>query len=204
MRRNEGSGCLGVILLIWLATGLIYNGIDNWIHSDENEAKEKKEKQEFVNYWKQSNIDFFKTFKCDALYFSSRKFSIEKFYVFATWDKYECDIQHFINYNLKFKNDKIQNRQTQLIKDANVLIMIKQIPGERVGSYEDGSRAILYDSEINFIDIKNKIIFKKIVVKCIGDPPKEIRKKGYTSPSKDILFGTFNDTAISKAIEGEL
>lgn len=204
MTRDNDSGCAGTIGIIFFVCLFIYFGVDSLLHGDERKLAAEKEEKEFVKSWGKQNIDYFKTFKCDDFYFTSKKFNIEKFYVFATWHKYDCDVHDFIKYDLKFKDDRNQNKQTQLINDANVLIWIKQIPGERVGSYGDGSRAILLDSEINFIDIKNKIIFKKIVVKGIGDPPKEIMKKGYTSPSKDIFFGTFDDNAISQAIESEL
>lgn len=206
MRKDDGSGCVGLVVLIFFAIGLIYNGIDNWIHSDEIEAKEKQKKQEFVDYWKQSNIDFFSKFKCNSSlnYDESKSKKIDKFYIFDTNQEYECNINEFHQTKISFKKLDLQNYKSEEIKNANVLIWVKKIPGEQVGSYGDGSRAIRLNAEINFINILENSIFKKINVPCLGEPQQKIYKKGYTSPSENFYFGSLPYEQISEIIENEI
>lgn len=206
MRKDDGSGCLGFFVLICFAIGLIYTGIDNWIHSDEIEAEEKQKKQEFVDFWKQSNINFFSKFKCNSSlsYDESKSIKIDKFYIFDTNQEYECNIKDFHQTKINFKKSDLFNFISEEIKNANVLIWVKQVPGEQVGSYGDGSRAIRLNAEINFINISENTIYKKITVPCIGEPQKEIYKKGYTSPSKNFYFGSLPYDNITKIIKKEI
>lgn len=204
MRRNEGSGCLGVATLILFACFFIYEGCNYLVHGDEWKAKEEKKKQEFIDKWKQSNIDYFKNFNCNDFGIEDDKLKIINFFAIATPQEFECDIHDFYKPKINFLNKYGNQRNVQEIKDANVLIWIKQIPGDRTGSYEDGSRAIRLDSEINFINLKTRNIFKKIIVQGVGEPPEKITKKGYTSPTKNIFYGTFDYEEISKVIANRL
>lgn len=204
MRRNEGSGCLGIATLIFFACFFIYEGCDHLVHRDERKAEEEKKKQEFIDKWKQSNIDYFKNFNCNNIGIEDDEIEIINFFAIATPREFECDIHDFYKPKLNFINANDNKRIAQEIKDANVLIWIKEIPGDRTGSYEDGSRAIRLDTEINFINLKTRNIFKKVIVHGIGEPPEEIYKKGYTSPTKDIFYGTFDYEKISSVIASRL
>ncbi|WP_185964658.1 hypothetical protein, partial [Flavobacterium sp. GT3R68] len=93
--------------------------------------------------------------------------------------------------------------KSEEIKNANVLIWVKKVPGEQVGSYGEGSRAIRLNAEINRINISENSIYKKINVPCVGEPLQEIYKKNH-SPSKIFYFGSIPYERISEIIENEI
>lgn len=196
------SGCFVYFLIICC----IYGGIDYLIHRDEINAKELKEQNDFINYWKQSNIIFFSEFKCNSSlnYDESKFIKIEKFYIFDTSREYECNIKDFHKTPIHFKRIDLQNYFSEEIKNANVLIWVKQVPGEKNGSYGDGSRAIRLNAEINFINIAEKSIYKKITIPCIGEPQEKIYKRLASAPPKDFHFGSLPYEQISEIIKNEI
>lgn len=210
--RNDTSGCSLIILGIIFIPMIIMYFYDEIFEKPERDNKEKKE---FVNEWKQSNINYFKKFDCSNLTENPKVIKINKFYAFWTSNEVKCDeIKEMFNdfsksrfgihnIDLKFSNKNLDKYKTQIIDSSNVLIWIKTIPGELEGRYEGGSRAIRLINEINFIDTKTNIIYKKINVKCVGNPPEKVRE-GQTEKSKNYYFGTYSIDAITRIIEKEL
>ena len=205
MAYNKGSAGSSGCILFFVLMFFVYEGIDYLIHRDEINAKELKEKSDFINYWKQSNINFFSKFKCNSSlnYNESKTIKIDKFYIFDTNQEYECNIKEFRQTQIYFKKLDLLNYKAEEIKNANVLIWVKKVPGEQVGSYGDGSRAIRLNAEINFINISENSIYKKINVPCVGEPLQEIYKKNH-SPSKIFYFGSLPYERISEIIENEI
>lgn len=206
MSYNKGSAGSSGCLLFFVLMFFVYQGIDYLIHRDEINAKELQEQNDFINHWKQSNINFFSKFKCNSsLNYDESKFvKIEKFYIFDTNREYECNIKDFHKTSIHLKKIDIQNYFSEEIKNANVLIWVKEVPGEQNGSYGDGSRAIRLNAEINFINIAEKSIYKKITIPCIGEPQEKIYKRHSSAPPKDFHFGSLPYEQISEIIKNEI
>lgn len=195
--NNKRIGCRDSIFLIVVVV-FVFAFFKNEFINKPN--KKIKENQEFINKWTQSNINFFKNFKCENLQYSPKTIKINNFYSFLSLKDSNCDINDFN----PFTTMNLDEYKVEEIKNTNVLIWIKEFAGNQEGRYEDGSKAIRLNVEINFIEVKTNIIFKKIVIKCAGKPLPEIRKKGYTSPSKNYYFGTIPYEEISNTIKKEI
>ena len=204
MSNNKNSGAFGGCVLIFFAILLVFSGIRYLFNYKDIKAKEENEKRNFINFWKQENLNFFKTFDCTGLIYTPKEFEIDKFYSFEMREDGICDVDNYSKMSFSEVNTNLNSFEAEKIIDANVLILIKRIKGEQEANYEDGSRAIRYKAEINFIDIKKNCIYKILYSKCIGDPPQEIMKKGYTSATKDILFGQISEKDVSRLIESEI
>ena len=191
---------------------IIYKIYDNIFEKPERDIKENKE---FIDKWKQSNIDYLKKVDCAKFIENSKEVKIEKFYTLWTSHEVKCEeigqmFQDFSNsrfginnIDLKFNNHKFDQFKSQTIDSANVLIWVKTIPGDLEGRYQGGSRAIRLNNEINFIETKTNIVYKKVIVKCIGEPLKEVME-GHTEKSNDYYFGTYSNDEIAKVVENEL
>lgn len=210
--RNHSSGISLIIIATIVVVCTLHYWYDTIFDKPERDVKEKKE---FVDEWKSQNINYFQKFNCPNFIENKESVKINKFYTFWTGHEVKCEeikkmFYKFSNsrYGIKkiaieFDKNEFNEFKSEIIDSSNVLIWVRTIPGEIEGRYEGGSRAIRLDNEINFIETKTNTIYKKIVVKGIGNPQSEVRE-GHTEKSKDYYFGTYSLENITKIIEQEL
>ncbi|WHF51782.1 hypothetical protein QGN23_00545 [Chryseobacterium gotjawalense] len=173
-------------------------GLDYLSHR--KSGKEYQERIDSIKDWKKPNLNYFKAFDCSPSLDETRNTKILKFFVFYTDKDANCDIEEIQKPTITFKNLNILDYEFNLIKDSNVLIWIKKIEGESEGTYTDGSYAIRLNAEINFINKNSNVIYKQVILKCVGEPTEKFKKSKY-SKSQDLYFGSLPLDEISNLIE---
>ncbi len=194
MKKTEQNFNFGGIIIIVILV-LLYQAYDKLY----SEPKRKREQEkEFVDYWTKPTIDFFKKFNCSNLTYNEKDIAIKKFIVVETYSDNTCDLSidyDFIPFDeLKF----FQNYYTRNINDANVIIWIYTEKGNTEGLYTNLAKAIRYRSVVNYIDKATKTIYKKEKIDYLGEPPKEITRRGRSTGGSE-YFGEKpkNDIIIS-------
>lgn len=146
----------------------------------------KKEKR-LIEFWGQETYDFFKNNDCDKFPYNEYEFDINGIFIIKGHFK-SCELFEKSSWELNFKefisSSSLAKYYVNDINKANTLIWLDFVGnGEEYGNYTNGAIAKRRVIEVNFIDIKNKTIFKKKEFNCIGEPPFEIlRKRGENHP----------------------
>lgn len=199
MSNNRAGGGCSLILLIILG---IYLAVDAYVLEPKKNDKLKKE---LVQKWSQKTITYFEDFSCENLEYLVKKHSITKFFVVESYFDKPCEIGRFTNTYEVFENaNEISQRYTRKIEEANTIIWIHSIEGEKEGEYTDGSPARRMASEINFIDKDSKTIYYTTKVIHNGNAKNEIERYGSRNKGNDVNFGQKPYGEIFSIIKAEL
>lgn len=196
MANNKSSVSFIIVLVIGIC---IYESYNKPLEEEESKLKNEREKNEMIKAWSKPTIDFIESFNCSEYKLNNTEVQIEKFIVFDSYNYDNC----LINLNNDFEGFKtFNNFYTKSIDEANVIIWIVQKPGKTEGEYSNFTKAVRYCCDLNFIDKDAKVIYKKITLDYLGNPPDEIRRRKGTAGGTE-FFGTKPYEEILKLISHE-
>ena len=169
---------------------------------EEEKQKTKIKQKEEIEKWSKETVDYFKSFNCSELKDTVEEIKIDKFIVVESYTKHDCTMN--LDDDLEFEKYKnFNNFYSRKIDSVNVIIWIVQKPGKEEGTYSNFTKAVRFESELNFINKSTRTIYKKISLDYLGDAPKEIRRKQGTAGGVE-YFGTKPYENIYNTILNEL
>lgn len=183
MASNKGSISFIIILIIGIC---VYESYNNPL--EEDKLRIENEKNKMIEIWSKPTIDFVENFNCSEYELKDKEIQLEKFIVVDSYTYDSC----LINLNTDFEFEKYKTFNsfyTKKIEEANVIIWIVQKPGKTEGNYSNSTKAIRFCCDLNFIDKETKVIYKKITLDYLGNPPEEIRRRKGTAGGTE-FFGT--------------
>ena len=169
---------------------------------EEEKLKSEIKQKEDIEKWSKNTIDYFNTFNCTELKYKDTVVKIDKFIVVESYTKDDCSLN--LDDDLEFEKYKnFEKFYSKMIDSINVVIWIVQKPGKEEGTYTNFTKAIRFESELNFIDKSSKTIYKTISLDYLGKAPDEIRRKQGNAGGVE-YFGTKPYENIYQTILNEL